>query len=100
MIIAIIFILHIIFTIYIFVKKFTLESLTAALLNLILIIVIFAIGWSLIALVVNLIISPAGFGKIFDRNTISLTLLTISEFFIYRIYYKDMFVSGGDKEKQ
>jgi len=31
---------------------------------------------------------PEGWGKLFDRDTFSLSLVTIIEFFFYRIYYK------------
>jgi len=96
MIIILIFIAHFIFAVLIFRKKLLSESLTAALLNIALIIIFFAIGWSLTTMILKWIMEPEGFGKFFDRDTFSLTLLTITEFFFYRMYYKPDF---SKKEK-
>ncbi len=96
MIIILIFIAHFIFAALIFRKKLINESLTAAFLNIALIIIFFAIGWSLTTMILKWIMEPEGFGKFFDRDTFSLTLLTITEFFFYRMYYKPDF---SKKEK-
>jgi hypothetical protein len=37
----------------------------------------------------------SGFGIHFDRDTFSLTLLTILEVFFYRIYYKETVTEDG-----
>jgi len=93
MIIAFIFIAHCIFVVLIFRKKLKSESITSAFLNIALIIILFAIGWSLTSMFAKWIMKPEGFGKFFDRNTFSLTILTIVEFFFYRFYYKPDFKS-------
>ncbi len=90
MIIAFIFLLHFIFTIYVFVKRYKLNSLSSAFIDLILIIIIFTVGWSISTMVCKIFWEPVGFGKYFNRDTIALTLLTIGEFFFYRIYLKDL----------
>lgn len=95
MIIALIFLLHIVFTIYIFRKKWKADSLSSAFIDLILIVIVFSVGWSVTTMLVKLIFEPEGFGKLFDRDTIALSLLTIGEFFFYRIYYKD--ITKGEK---
>lgn len=95
MIIILIFIAHFIFAVLIFRKKLINESLTAAFLNIALIIIFFAVGWSLTTMVLKWIMEPEGFGKFFDRDTFSLTLLTITEFFFYRMYYKPDFSKKG-----
>jgi hypothetical protein len=84
MVIAFIFLIHIVFVIYVFVKRMKNDSLTNALIDLILIVIIFSVGWSLSTMFCKMIWDQPGFGKYFDRDTISLTLLTLAEFFFYR----------------
>lgn len=100
MIAVFIFFIHIVFIITIFVKKKKEDGMNGGLLNIALIGILFAIGWSLTSVVSKAIMEPPGFGKHFDRDTFSLALLTAVEFFFYRIYYKDTFLKRDDKEKQ
>jgi len=87
MISASIFSAHLIFILIVFTKKWQDESLSTAFTNLALIIILFAVGWSIATAVVKLFIDSKGFGIQFDGDTISLTLLSIAEFFFYRFYY-------------
>jgi len=89
MISAIIFAAHLVFVSYIFTKKWQDESLSSALINLALVIVLFAVGWSIATSVVKLIFEPEGFGIQFDADTIALTLLSITEYFFFKFYYAD-----------
>ncbi|MEW6702770.1 MAG: hypothetical protein AB1298_08620 [Bacteroidota bacterium] len=89
MITALIFSAHLVFMLIIFTKKWQNESISSALTNLALIIVLFAVGWSISTSVVKIFIDSKGFGIQFDADAISLTLLTIVEFFFYRFYYKE-----------
>jgi hypothetical protein len=89
MIIAFIFFIHLIFALIIFTKKWQDESISSGLLNIGLIAILFAVGWSIAGIVAKLIMEPRGFGIFFDRDTFSLTLLTIGEYFFYKIYYKE-----------
>ncbi len=99
MISAGIFLLHFIFLVFIVYKKWKEESASAGMMNAILIIVLFAVGWSLSAMIAKIIFPAEGFGKELNLDTLSLILLTIAEFFFYRFYYQDVFTSNG-KEKQ
>jgi len=89
MITALIFSAHLVFTLVIFTKKWQSESLSSAFTNLALIIILFAVGWSISTSVVKIFIDSRGFGVQFDSDAISLTLLSIAEFFFYRLYYKE-----------
>lgn len=89
MISAIIFAGHLIFVTYIFTKKWQDESLSSAFINLALVIILFTIGWSIATSVLKMFIDQKGFGIHFDSDTISLTLLSIAEYFFYKFYYKD-----------
>ncbi len=89
MISAFIFFLHLVFALVVFTKKWQTENMKSGFLNLGLIAVLFAVGWSITGIIAKAVMEPKGFGLYFDRDTFSLTLLTLGEFFFYRIYYKD-----------
>lgn len=89
MITALIFSAHLVFMLVIFTKKWQDESLSSAFTNLALLIILFAVGWSISTSVVKIFIDSKGFGIQFDSDAISLTLLSIAEFFFYRFYYRE-----------
>lgn len=89
MISAFIFAAHLVFVSFIFTKKWQDESLSTAFINLALVIVLFAVGWSIATSMVKIFFEPKGFGIQFDADTISLTLLSIAEYFFYKFYYAD-----------
>ena len=99
MISAIIFFAHFIFTLIIFTKKWQDEAFSAAWMNVGLIVILFAVGWTVTGMIAKILMEQEGLGIHFDRDTFSLTLLTIMEVFFYRFYYKDT-VTEDDKEKQ
>ena len=99
MITAIIFALHLLFAIVIFTKKWQEDGLSPAFLNIGLIGILFAVGWTITGLISKLILEPEGFGIFFDRDTFSLSLLTIIEVIFYRFYYNEKTTEDG-KEKQ
>ena len=99
MITAFIFFAHLTFTLIVFTKKWQDENLSAAFTNLALIGILFAVGWSITGMITKLLMSPKGFGLYFDGDTFSLTILSIAEYFFYRMYYSDLFSEAG-KEKQ
>lgn len=91
MVSAIIFSAHLMFVLYIFTKKWQDESLSSAFINLALIIILFTVGWSIATAVVKIFFESRGLGLHFNADDISLTLLTIVEYFFYKFYY------GGEK---
>ena len=99
MITALIFFSHLVFSLIVFTKKWQDEKLSSGFMNLALIGILFAVGWSISGMVAKLLMEPKGFGLFFDRDTFSLVILTIGEYFFYRMYYKDIFTED-DKEKQ
>lgn len=99
MISGLIFAAHIFFMLFIFTKKWQEENLTNALLNLSLIIILFTVGWSISGMLLKIFIEPEGFSLEFNRDTLSLILLSFVEYFFYKFYYKDDFIVN-DKEKQ
>ena len=99
MITAIIFFSHFIFGLIIFTKKWQEDGLSSAFLNVALILILFAVGWTMTGLIAKLLLEQKGFGIYFDRDTFSLTLLSIIEVFFYKFYYKNT-TTEDDKEKQ
>jgi len=106
MISAFIFSAHLLFALIIFTRKWQFESASAAWINIVLIGILFSVGWTITGSVLPLLMDSKGFGLYFDRDTASLTLLTLGEIFFYNIYYKDVFseekralIEAG-KEKQ
>ncbi|MHB8337787.1 MAG: hypothetical protein ACYDEE_10255 [Ignavibacteriaceae bacterium] len=70
-----------------------------AFINIGLIGLLFTVGWSISGIIAKLLMSQKGLGIMFDRDTFSLTILSVIEFFFYRMYYKDIFSEAGT-EKQ
>jgi hypothetical protein len=83
----------------IFTIKWQEEGISSAWMNVGLIVILFAVGWTMTGMISKLLMEQEGFGIYFDRDTFSLTLLTIFEFFFYRFYYKDSTTEAG-KETQ
>jgi hypothetical protein len=99
MIAALIFFIHLLFSLVVFTKKWQEENITSGLLNVGLIGVFFGVGWSISGIIVKTVMQPEGFGIYFDRDTLSLVILTIGEYFFYRMYYKDTFTpTAADME--
>ena len=99
MVTAIIFAAHIVFALVIFTKKWQDENLKSGFINIILIGVLFAVGWSIAGIIAKLIMKPQGLGTLYDRDAFSLTILSVAEYFFYRFYYKEE-TTSGDMEKQ
>ena len=66
--------------------------------NVSLILILFAVGWTITGMIAKFFMEPQGLGLYYDRDTFSVTLLTILEFFFYRIYYSRSI--EDDKGKQ
>jgi len=90
MVTAFIFFAHLFFALYIFTKKWQNENLKSAFLNLVLIGILFSVGWTVTTMIAQIFMEPEGFGIQFNRDTFSLTILSIAEYFFYRIYYKEV----------
>lgn len=99
MVSAIIFSMHLIFALIVFTKKWQDENISSAFLNVGLIAILFSVGWTVTGMISQAIMSPKGFGIFFDRDAFSLTILSITEFFFYKMYYGNLFTED-DKEKQ
>lgn len=100
MISALIFTAHLIFAISIFTIKWQKDSLSAGLLNVSLIIILFSVGWSISGQLAKIIMEKEGFGLYFNRDDFSLAVLTVLETAFYRLYYGKEKTIEDDMEKQ
>ena len=98
MISAFIFFAHFIFILIIFTWKWQTDGISGAVMNVSLILILFAVGWTITGMIAKFFMEPNGLGFYFDRDTFSLTLLTLVEIFFYKIYYKRSI--ADDKETQ
>ena len=99
MISAFVFFLHFLFALLIFTKKWQQEGLSFAFLNMGLIAILFTVGWSITGMISKIFMEPEGLGFYLTRDDFSLVILTIAEYFFYRIYYKEPAIVN-DTEKQ
>jgi len=97
MISAFIFFAHFIFLLLIYTWKWQKEGVSGAVLNVSLILILFAVGWTITGMIAKFLMEPKGLGLYYDRDTFSLTLLTIIEFIFYKIYYKQPTADGKEK---
>ncbi len=98
MISAFIFFAHFIFLLLIFTWKWQKEGTSGALLNVSLVLILFAVGWTITGMIAKFLMEPKGLGLYYDRDTFSLTLLTIIEILFYRFYYKPSTADGKEKQ--
>ena len=99
MITSVIFAAHIFFMLVIFTKKWQEESFWVGIQNVSFIIILFSVGWPLYTMIGKIFVTPEGLGINCDRDSIILSLLTISEYFFYKFYYKEFVITEDDKEK-
>ena len=98
MISALIFSGHLFFILFIFSKKWQDESLQSAFINAGLIVLLFSVGWSISAMVLKAVIEQEGFGIYFDRDAMSLTMLSAAEYFFYKFYYSENPTEAGTEK--
>lgn len=100
MIIGFIFFVHLFFSAIVFTKKWQDENLSSAFINVALIGILFSVGWTIFGMIAKVIMDPPGFGPFFDRDAFSLSLLSVAEYFFYKMYYSDIFAIQDGKEIQ
>jgi hypothetical protein len=84
----IVFYLHIVGSAAAFTRRWQDEGLGEGILAVFFVALIFFVGWGMTSFIMKIIMSPAGFGKLFDRDSASLTLLTVLELVFYYFYLR------------
>lgn len=83
-----VFYLHIVGVSAAFTKRWQDEGVAEGILAVFFMGLIFFVGWSMTSFVVRLILPKEGLGFFFDRDSASLTLLTICEAVFYYFFLK------------
>lgn len=83
-----VFYLHIVAAAWAFTRRWQEEGLGEGLLAVFFVTLIFFVGWSIVSFLVRLVIPPAGFGPLMDRDALGLLLLTVAEGFFYYFYLR------------
>ena len=89
MIPLVIFYLHIIGITAAFTSEYQKEGMSAGLLSVGFVVLIFSVGWSISSFFLKYLIGEAGFGPWLNRDSLSLLLLTIAEGLFYFLYFKE-----------
>jgi hypothetical protein len=88
MIPLLVFYLHTVAAVWAFTKRFQEEGVKEGVLAVGFMAIIFSVGWTLTTALLQIVISPAGFGRGFDRDALSLLLLTSFEAVFYYYYLR------------
>ncbi|MGB9696233.1 MAG: hypothetical protein ACP5P3_03490 [Ignavibacteria bacterium] len=80
MIPVLLFFIHTIFAVYVFVKTYQSEGLIQAFLNVAFIIIIFSVGWTISDLIMGFFISAEGYRVSLPTTKLAMILLKISGF--------------------
>jgi hypothetical protein len=83
-----VFYLHIVAVAWAFTQRWQDEGLSEGMLAVFFVALIFFVGWSIVSFLVRLVIPPAGFGLLLDRDALALLLLTVTEGFFYYFYLR------------
>ena len=83
MITLFIFYIHTVAAVAFFTKRWQEGDVKEGVLAVLFLVLIFAVGWSMAAFIMNFLIEEKGFGVWLDRNTLALVLLTALESIFY-----------------
>jgi len=84
----IIFYLHVVAFAAVFTRRWQEEGVSEGILGVLFMALIFFVGWSMSSFLMRLVLQPEGFGKLFDADAASLTLLAVAESVFYYFYFK------------
>jgi hypothetical protein len=87
MIPVIVFYLHTVFAVYIFVRNYIEEGFLSGFLSLIFVVIIFSVGWTISEFAMAMFMKPEGLSILFPRFAFSLLLVTMLEVIFYSFYY-------------
>ncbi len=94
----IVFYLHIIGGSAAFTRRWQDEGLGEGILAVFFVALIFFVGWGMASFVMKIFMPPEGFGKLFDRDSASLALLTILESVFYYFYLRSDDAEAASQE--
>ncbi len=84
----IVFYLHIVGSAAAFTRRWQDEGVGEGILAVFFVALIFFVGWGMASFVMRIFMAPEGLGELFDRDSASLTLLTLLESVFYYFYLR------------
>ena len=95
-----IFYLHVVAAATLFTKRWQESNIKEGLLAVTFLLLVFSVGWSIATVIVRMFLEEKGFGIWFDRDTASLTLLTLVEgpFFFTQMIRGRKSLAGGPSD--
>ena len=100
MIPVLIFWIHIVAGVYLFVKKYYEETVSEAFLALAFAAIVFTAGWTFSSFAVHAIFGPRGLSDILNDDSLSLIILTLMEAVFYKIWFRKSSGGSGGEERE
>ncbi len=89
-----VFYIHTVAAVYAFTDQCQEEGVGAGTLAVAFMGIVFSVGWSISTFILKFLLSEKGFGMYFNRDAISLAVLTAGETVFYYLYLKGMKKKG------
>ena len=89
-----VFYIHTVAAVYAFTDQYQDEGIGAGTLAVAFMGIVFSVGWSISTFILKFIIDERGFGMYFNRDALSLAVLTIGEAAFYYFFLKGMKKKG------
>ncbi len=85
-----VFYIHTVAAVYTFTEQYQEEGMGAGVLAVAFMGIVFSVGWSISTFILKFLIDEKGFGMYFNRDALSLAVLTIGEAVFYYLYMRGM----------
>lgn len=85
-----VFYIHTVAAVYAFTEQYQEEGMGAGVLAVAFMGIVFSVGWSISTFILKFLIDEKGFGMSFNRDALSLAVLTIGEAVFYYLYMRGM----------
>ena len=85
-----VFYIHTVGAVYAFTDQYQEEGMGAGALAVAFMGIVFSVGWSISTFILKFLISEKGFGMYFNRDALSLAILTAGEAVFYYLYLTGM----------
>ncbi len=89
-----VFYIHTVAAVYAFTDQYQEEGIGAGALAVAFMGIVFSVGWSISTFMLKFLVSEKGFGMYFNRDALSLAILTAGEAVFYYLYLKGMQKKG------
>jgi hypothetical protein len=89
-----VFYIHTVAAVYAFTDQYQEEGIGAGALAVAFMGIVFSVGWSISTFMLKFLVSEKGFGMYFNRDALSLAILTAGEAVFYYLYLKGMKKKG------